>query len=221
MSILSIAVKHLIAAGVTGDALVTAIAEMEQALVPSKSTGAIRQQRYRERNKPSQSVTSVTGDATPLDGSDGFLEPSLNSLNPTKENPPKGGQKKSPQQEVIIPPEWMPLAEWEGFKEMRNKIKKPMTLRAERLAIGKLEKFRSLGHDPTEILNQSIMNDYQDLYEPKEKNGKNRQGASKGWAGAGRTLAERYAAEAEREEQATAGNVALPDLRIAEGLREN
>ena len=65
MSVMAVAVKHLIAAGVTGDALVTAIAEMEAA-IDTRSTGAKRQARYRERkagagvtkrNETSQSVT--------------------------------------------------------------------------------------------------------------------------------------------------------------------
>lgn len=54
----SIAAKHLMAAGVTGDALVTALAEIEAASQPSRSKGAERQARYRERHKASQSVTS-------------------------------------------------------------------------------------------------------------------------------------------------------------------
>lgn len=45
------AVKHLIAAGVTGDALVTAIADIEVSLNPVKerSPGAERMRRYRQR----------------------------------------------------------------------------------------------------------------------------------------------------------------------------
>ena len=42
MSVIAVAVKHLIDAGVTGDALVTAIAEMEAAQ-DTRSTGAKRQ----------------------------------------------------------------------------------------------------------------------------------------------------------------------------------
>lgn len=115
-----------------------------------------------------KNVTSMSRD-TPPNGSNGFPHPSLNSFTPTKENPPKGGQKKNTPPEI---PSWMPLDAWSGFVEMRTKIKKPMTHRAQVLAIGKLEKFMAQGHDPTEILNQSTFNDYQDLYEPKEnKNG--------------------------------------------------
>ena len=60
MSVIATAVRHLMAAGVTGEALLTAIAEMEAELTPPakvRTPGAIRQERYRERHKASQSVT--------------------------------------------------------------------------------------------------------------------------------------------------------------------
>lgn len=63
MSIISIAVKHLIAAGVTGNALVSIIEEMELSEKPIRSTNAERQFRFRERNKALRNVTSVTSNA--------------------------------------------------------------------------------------------------------------------------------------------------------------
>lgn len=60
MGVISTALKHLMAAGVTGDALLAAVAEIEHSQKPIKSTSATRQARYRDRNKASQSVTSVT-----------------------------------------------------------------------------------------------------------------------------------------------------------------
>lgn len=64
MSVIATAVKHLIAAGVTGDALVTAIAEMEAA-TDTRSSAAKRQAQYRERLnvKASQTVTNHNSDA--------------------------------------------------------------------------------------------------------------------------------------------------------------
>lgn len=63
MTVIATALKHLMAAGVTGDALIAAIAEIEAALPgaqpaePTRSKAAIRQERYR-RNKASQNVTN-------------------------------------------------------------------------------------------------------------------------------------------------------------------
>lgn len=116
---------------------------------------------------------------SPLNGSDsfnGFPDPSflpLTSLDPPKESIPKGIPKKNPHKphsEPFIRPEGIPADAWQGFVEMRIKIKKPMTDLAKRMAVGKVEKFVAMGHDPSEILNQSTFNGWQDLYEIKENN---------------------------------------------------
>ncbi|MBS4048097.1 MAG: hypothetical protein KG075_17255 [Alphaproteobacteria bacterium] len=86
MSVIATAVRHLMAAGVTGDALLSAIAEMEDQIrnePKARSSGAIRQERYR-RNKASQSSQSVTSDVcnAPLS-----LPPNENISNPPTHTP--------------------------------------------------------------------------------------------------------------------------------------
>lgn len=66
-------------------------------------------------------------------------------------------------------PDWMPLDAWAAFLDMRKKIKKPATDYAKTLLIKKLAAFYANDLDPGVILNQSIMNGWQDLYAPKEK----------------------------------------------------
>jgi len=75
-------------------------------------------------------------------------------------------------------PDWMPVEAWAAFIEMRVKIKKPATDYAQKLLIKKLAAFYANDLDPSVILNQSIMNGWQDLYAPKE--------ASTAFRGAGR-----------------------------------
>jgi hypothetical protein len=58
-------VRELIAAGVTGDALVTALERIEAAAAPVRSKGAERTARWRERHKPSQNVTSDAKEIPP------------------------------------------------------------------------------------------------------------------------------------------------------------
>lgn len=81
MSIIATAVKHLLAAGVTGDALVQAIADMEAnapAAVPAgPSKGALRTRLYRERHKASQSVTC---DESDVKASHGVTDPAPSPL---------------------------------------------------------------------------------------------------------------------------------------------
>jgi len=53
---------------------------------------------------------------------------------------------------------------WKDFKEMRTKIKKPLTERAEELIINKLNKLATDEKIQVAILNQSIMNSWQGIY---------------------------------------------------------
>lgn len=72
-------------------------------------------------------------------------------------------------------PDWMPMDAWAGYIEMRKKIKKPMTLRAEQLAINTLDKLRSEGHDVGAVLDQSVMNSWQGLFPIAERRAEARQ----------------------------------------------
>jgi hypothetical protein len=65
-------------------------------------------------------------------------------------------------------PDWLPLEAWHAFLDMRKKIKKPATDYAQTLLVKKLGAFYANDLDPGVILNQSIMNGWQDLYAPKE-----------------------------------------------------
>jgi len=68
-------------------------------------------------------------------------------------------------------PEWISKETWDAFVEMRKVIKKPMTDRAMTLMVGKLEKLKYLGQNVTEVLNQSILNNWSDVYEVRGKDG--------------------------------------------------
>lgn len=76
------------------------------------------------------------------------------------------GQEKHQEEQL---PEWIttnqPLREaWDGFVEMRKKIKHPLTKRATELAVYELEKLRNAGHDPVAVLNRSTLNDWRGLF---------------------------------------------------------
>ena len=69
-------------------------------------------------------------------------------------------------------PECIPVDAWQGWVEMRNQRKKPLTDRAYNQAIDKLVAFMAKGQNITEVLDRSTMNNWLDLYEIKEqKNG--------------------------------------------------
>lgn len=67
--------------------------------------------------------------------------------------------------------DWIPQEPWAAFLEMRRKIRKPPTDRAKDLLIAELDKLRKQGHDPTTVLNQSVMNNWQGLFPIKPENG--------------------------------------------------
>ncbi len=64
----------------------------------------------------------------------------------------------------------------DDFKEFRRKIKKPMTDRAVELLLSNLEKMASDDERKIEILNQSIVNGWQSIYELKQKDGELKNG---------------------------------------------
>lgn len=75
----------------------------------------------------------------------------------------------------FVLPEWMDHEAWNAFEEMRKKQKKPMTNWAKTLIVKKLVGFEAAGHNHVDVLNQSILSGWQDVYEPKS-NGGNRNG---------------------------------------------
>ena len=64
-------------------------------------------------------------------------------------------------------PAWIPADAWTEFKRMRKSIKKPMTEYAETLMLKRLKAFVDAGQDAQAVLDQSIMNCWQTVYELK------------------------------------------------------
>lgn len=107
-------------------------------------------------------------------------------------------------------PNWLPAEEWKAFTEMRQKIRKPMTITAASLVIKKLDSLRSRGHPPKEVLEQSIMHSWQGVFELKGDGNHGGTGAN----GTGK-IQQRDAANA------SAGRSALELLGIAGRRAEN
>lgn len=153
------------------------------------------------------------------------VEPNANEIPAPTPTPIKEVSKDTSPPNPPIP-DFVPMDVWDAFREMRRKIKKPMTAYAEKLAFIRLSKFRDKGHDPTEILNYSIMNNYPGIYEPKENSHGTNSTLSAGnskpsWKSEGNRLVEKYRKDAEREEQAAVSGIAEPNLRIAETIRQD
>jgi len=75
---------------------------------------------------------------------------------------------------IFAIPEWIDKNTWKDFLEMRREKRAIPTEKAKELLIKALDKLRKEGHDPTEVLNQSIMRNYTGVFPLKEvKNGEN------------------------------------------------
>lgn len=66
---------------------------------------------------------------------------------------------------IALPP-WIDPEAWAGFVEMRKAKGKryPFTERAAKLIIKELDRLRSMGHPPNEVLNQSTMNGWSGVF---------------------------------------------------------
>jgi len=58
---------------------------------------------------------------------------------------------------------------WAAFVEMRKQIKAPLTDRAETIILNKLIEFEKEGYDVNEVLDNSVINNWKDVFPPKRK----------------------------------------------------
>lgn len=65
-------------------------------------------------------------------------------------------------------PDFIDIATWNAYEEMRKKKRCPMTDHARQLAFTKLSGFKDRGISPQSVLENSIMNGYQGLFEPSQ-----------------------------------------------------
>ena len=70
-------------------------------------------------------------------------------------------------------PSWIDSQIWKQYEEMRRKIRKPMLDSTRELAVKKLAAFEAKGISASDVLNNSILNSYQGLFEPKTNGGTN------------------------------------------------
>lgn len=187
MSVISAALKHMLAAGMAPDAIVQAVADMEAEMRlnvandAAPSTGALRQRRYRERHKASQNVTSDDGDGvvTVVTGGDvpPPLSPSpLSSPQTPKQTPhPHTPPRDTRTREARFPiPEGVTAEQWQGFTRQR---KKPLNQRAYELLTGKLLDLDRDGYPPGEMIDLATLRGWETVFKPKDDHNGYRQPA--------------------------------------------
>lgn len=93
-----------------------------------------------------------------------MLAPCLQVAIPERETE---GERETEKKAEIQIPDWLPFDDWNDFVAMRKQIKKPMTDRAKSIVLGKLEEMKNRGIDISIVLQNSIANNWQNIYEPK------------------------------------------------------
>jgi hypothetical protein len=89
-------------------------------------------------------------------------------------------QKKEKPQAAFELPSWIDRAAWDGYAEMRKRKRAPLTPRACTMVVRELDKLRSLGQEPADVLDQSTRNSWTDVYALKSQaNGKHGGAVSK------------------------------------------
>jgi len=93
-------------------------------------------------------------------------------ISPSK--PVKSAVKKPAKQELDYSdiPSWLPVQLVVDFASHRESIKSPLSQNALNLIISKLAKFKAAGHNPAECLEDSIMNGWKGVFEPKGNSGR-------------------------------------------------
>lgn len=127
-----------------------------------------RQKRYRERQKALKSIGCADGDVTVTSQRDVEIEKEIE-----KEKRESKSIKATPSHTVYFPDDALLEKTFHDFMEMRKKIKKPMTDRAIELMIGKIQKYPP--EQAVELLEDSILHGWQDIYPHKEVAGKSGQ----------------------------------------------
>lgn len=192
MSVIATALKHLMAAGVTGDALIEAIAEIEAALPgaqpaePTRSKAAIRQERYR-RNKASQNVTNgvtnvtdhnenVTSNAE-RNGDPLPLPPNDNNSNPPTPTPENITPREAEDAHVAAwlawwdrdpfpRPDWASARLWADFRKNRKTKRLTNTFTAYAQQLAKIRELsRRTGWPPGEVLEDCVARGWGAVFE--------------------------------------------------------
>ena len=90
------------------------------------------------------------------------------TTNPNPKNQSQKQRRGAASAAPFVLPDWIPKEHWASYEEMRNKIRKPMTDSARRMAVLKLENLNEQGQPPGQVLRQSVFNGWQGLFPIKE-----------------------------------------------------
>lgn len=118
---------------------------------------------------PTAVTKSVTKTVTTLSPKWGHTKDTITKDNKDNINkPPKSPKPASFDPAGVDLPEWLSVSVWKSWVDYRRDLKKPIkSQQTVTQAINLLERCKCSGYQPEEIINQSIANGWQGLFEPK------------------------------------------------------
>lgn len=114
-----------------------------------------KKRRYREGQSP---IPDLLGTGTGTDTGKG-------PLTERERGTERGTGTKEPPTPFILP-DWIPLEAWNGFVDMRQRMRKPMTERAKALTVLELQKLKDQDarNEPGAVLDQSVRRSWQGVF---------------------------------------------------------
>jgi predicted transcriptional regulator len=101
-----------------------------------------------------------------------YSEPPYLMIN-SSESSKKRPLKTTTPPAAFVLPDWVPVEPWDHFIEMRTSMRKKPTTHAAELLVAKLDRLRSDGHDPGDVLDQSTASGWLGIFPLKDNaNGK-------------------------------------------------
>ncbi len=121
---------------------------------------------YKKRSQELPIKPIVVGDNA-ISDNDNAISDNINTQSKVKES-----KVKESKEYIEVIPEWIDKDIWLSFLEVRKKQRAVPTDRAKELLFKELEKLKSSGNDPNEVLNQSIMNNWKGVFALRNNGGK-------------------------------------------------
>ena len=167
MSIIAVAVRHMLAAGMDADAVANAVEAME-AEMDTRSTGAKRQARYRERNKASQSVTSDAAVTTPLSPTP-LLSPQTPQTTPHPHTPVSITPRAREAKPFDGCPDGVEPGHWRDFLANRRAKRLPNTETAYRGVLRKLAELVNDEWPPGRLMQTIVEKGWASIHDPRNE----------------------------------------------------
>jgi len=118
-----------------------------------------------ENFAPPSETVALPSENSALGGSENSAPITYHSSEPINE-PIKTKQKKVITKSIELP-EWLDHNLFNDYQIMRKSIKAPMTSRATSILINKLSELAAAGHNPNELLETAILNNWKSVFAPK------------------------------------------------------